>query len=265
MDSPAPDTTDGNPDPLHEDNKTDFGFERVSPKEKTARVADVFHSVAPRYDCMNDVMSLGLHRYWKHYAIAISYIRPHHTILDLAGGTGDLTLRLVKTPAEQRGPIYLTDINPAMLSVARDRLLNQGKLNGIHIVQADAESLPFEENKFDRILIGFGLRNVTDKHRALAEMHRVLRPGGIATVLEFSHPASTLLQKAYDLYSFQMIPRWGKWIAHDENSYRYLVESIRRHPTQSTLKTWMEDAGFAHCDFHNLSGGIVAVHRGYKE
>lgn len=242
---------------------TDFGFEQVPRDEKSARVAQVFRNVASKYDLMNDLMSLGIHRWWKHFATELCAVKAGQTVLDLAGGSGDLTKRLL-TAVGPTGSVVLADINDAMLEVGKARLLDAGLYQGVRLVQANAEALPFPDNHFDCVIIGFGLRNVTDKAAALASMCRVLKPGGRAIILEFSHPTSPLLKKVYDAYSFSILPKLGKWIAQDEQSYRYLAESIRMHPDQATLKAMMEAAGFNDCDVHNLSGGIVAVHRGYK-
>jgi demethylmenaquinone methyltransferase / 2-methoxy-6-polyprenyl-1,4-benzoquinol methylase len=239
---------------------TDFGFEQVSPAQKTQRVGEVFSSVAKKYDLMNDLMSFGIHRLWKKMTIALTSPRPGQSFLDIAGGTGDLAARLAKRHGKN-SHIVLTDINPDMLNVGRQRLLDQGLLENISFVLADAEKLPFPDQSFDCITIAFGLRNVTDKMAALRSMRRCLKPGGQAFILEFSKPAVPGLQTLYDLYSFKILPRLGKWIAKDAESYRYLVESIRMHPDQQTLKQWIFDAGFDHCQYQNFSGGIVALHR----
>ena len=248
---------------MNKTDQTDFGFTKVSAKEKTAKVGEVFHSVAEKYDVMNDLMSLGLHRLWKRFAINIAQFRPGHKVLDLAGGTGDLSARIQPIVGET-GEVILSDINFSMLGVGRDRLLDAGKSERVHIVQADAEQLPFPDNYFDRVIIGFGLRNVTKKENALSEMRRVLKPGGCALVLEFSKIQLPVLDKLYDFYSFSLLPKMGKLVANDADSYRYLAESIRMHPDQESLKNLMSDAGFEDCDYHNLTGGMVAVHRGYK-
>jgi demethylmenaquinone methyltransferase / 2-methoxy-6-polyprenyl-1,4-benzoquinol methylase len=242
---------------------TDFGYQQVPVQEKAKKVAAIFSSVAGQYDLMNDVMSLGVHRLWKKFTLEASHVRPGQQVLDIAGGTGDLTMRFVERVGPQ-GHVYLADINAEMLSVGRDRLLNKGKVGNISYIQANAECLPFVDNQFDCITIAFGLRNVTDKSAALRSMYRVLKPGGRLLVLEFSKPVFPILQTVYDAYSFSLLPRLGQWIANDADSYRYLVESIRKHPDQETLKTMMLDAGFDECNYHNLSGGIVALHRGYK-
>lgn len=248
---------------MSKNDTTDFGFSTVSLKEKTEKVADVFHSVAEKYDMMNDVMSMGMHRLWKRFAINIAKFRPGHKVLDLAGGTGDLSLR-IKPLVGETGQVILSDINFSMLSVGRDRVLDKGEMDGIEVVQADAEHLPFPNNYFDRTIIGFGLRNVTQKENALKEMHRVLKPGGCALVLEFSKVKVPVLDKIYDFYSFNVLPKLGKLVANDADSYQYLAESIRMHPDQDTLKGLMERAGLEDCDYHNLTGGMVAMHRGFK-
>ena len=245
------------------DDTTDFGFERVKTAEKAGRVREVFDSVAAQYDLMNDLMSGGLHRLWKRFTIELSAVRSGQTVLDIAGGTGDLAAKFSKLVGTE-GKVILADINAAMLSVGRDRLIDKGALSNIDVVQADAQFLPFEDNSIDCITIAFGLRNVTDKARALRSMHRVLKPGGRVLVLEFSKPTSPLLSKVYDAYSFSALPVMGKLITDDADSYRYLAESIRKHPDQETLLDMMRDAGFAECQYHNMTGGIVAVHRGLK-
>jgi len=238
--------------------QTHFGFEQVTPEEKTRRVRGVFDSVAGRYDLMNDLMSWGMHRAWKRFAIAASGVRAGARVLDVAGGTADLA-RLFAARVGPTGSVVLTDINGAMLAAGRDRMLNEGRL--MPAVQCDAEALPFPAASFDCVSIAFGLRNVTRKEPALAEMRRVLKPGGVALVLEFSRVWSPLAP-AYDWYSFNVLPRLGRFIAGDEASYRYLAESIRMHPDQPALRQMMLDAGFDHVDFHNLSAGIVALHVG---
>ncbi|MGH6635154.1 MAG: bifunctional demethylmenaquinone methyltransferase/2-methoxy-6-polyprenyl-1,4-benzoquinol methylase UbiE [Gammaproteobacteria bacterium] len=242
---------------------TDFGFERVSEGDKARRVAHVFSSVANRYDLMNDLMSWGLHRLWKRFAVAMAGIRPGDRVLDLAGGTGDLGA-LITERVGTEGWVVLADINADMLRLGRDRLLNRGMVSGLAYVQANAESLPFEDNAFDVLTLAFGLRNVTEKNRALAAMCRVLRPGGVALILEFSHVALPLLRTLYDRYSFAVLPRLGALVAGDGDSYRYLVESIRTFPEQAELAQMMAAAGFGDVRWNNLSAGIVAVHRGYK-
>lgn len=226
-------------------------------------VAGVFHSVAGKYDLMNDVMSFGIHRLWKRYTIDCSGVRPGQKVLDLAGGTGDLAAKFARIVGPT-GEVVLADINDSMLRVGRDKLRDMGIVNNVSYVQADAEKLPFDDNTFDLITIAFGLRNVTDKDAALRSMLRVLKPGGRLLVLEFSKPEVEMLSKAYDLYSFHVMPRMGEFIARDKDSYQYLAESIRMHPDQETLKGMMEDAGFENVEYHNLTGGIVALHRGFK-
>lgn len=243
-------------------DKTDFGFKTVSPKEKTERVSRVFSSVASRYDFMNDVMSLGVHRFWKRYAVHMACLRPGSRVLDVAGGTGDMAA-LFHAKLGSKGSIVVTDINADMLNTGRDRLLDQG-IDDIVFIQADAESLPFANNSFDCISVAFGLRNVTDKERALRSMFECLRYGGRLLVLEFSQVVLPVLGRIYDAYSFRLIPFLGRTFAGDEESYRYLVESIRMHPDQETMKSMMEEAGFARVTYHNLSGGIVALHSGYR-
>ena len=245
------------------DDSTDFGYERVKTAEKAGRVREVFDSVAAQYDLMNDLMSGGLHRLWKRFTIELSAIRSGQTVLDIAGGTGDLAAKFSKLVGAD-GKVILADINAAMLSVGRDRLIDKGALSNIDVVQADAQFLPFEDNSIDCITIAFGLRNVTDKAKALRSMHRVLKPGGRLLVLEFSKPTSPLLTKVYDAYSFSALPAMGKLITDDADSYRYLAESIRKHPDQESLLEMVEDAGFVDCRYHNMTGGIVAVHRGIK-
>jgi len=245
------------------DDTTDFGYERVKTAEKAGRVREVFDSVAAQYDLMNDLMSGGLHRLWKRFTIELSAVRSGQTVLDIAGGTGDLAAKFTKLVGAD-GKVILADINAAMLSVGRDRLIDKGALSNIDVVQADAQFLPFEDNSIDCITIAFGLRNVTDKAKALRSMHRVLKPGGRVLVLEFSKPTSPLLSKVYDAYSFSALPAMGKLITDDADSYRYLAESIRKHPDQESLLEMVEDAGFVDCRYHNMTGGIVAVHRGIK-
>lgn len=239
---------------------THFGYEQVTPEEKTRRVRGVFESVASRYDVMNDMMSAGLHRVWKRFAVELARVRPGARVLDIAGGTADMT-RLFSEKVGPTGQVWLTDINGAMLAEGRDRMLNEGRVGPV--AQCNAEFLPFAANTFDAVCIAFGLRNVTRKDVALAEMHRVLKPGGSAIVLEFSRIAEPL-QPAYDWYSFNVLPTLGRLIAGDAASYRYLAESIRMHPDQETLAGMMGAAGLENVDFHNLSGGMVAVHRGWK-
>ena len=238
--------------------RTHFGYQEVAADEKTRRVRGVFESVASKYDLMNDLMSGGMHRLWKRFAVAISGVREGSQVLDIAGGTGDLA-RLYAKAAGASGRVVLTDINGAMLAAGRDKLIDAGL--ALPVVQCDAEALPFADRRFDCVSIAFGLRNVTHKEKALAEMRRVTKPGGVALVLEFSRIAAPLAP-AYDWYSFNVLPRLGQWVAGDEASYRYLAESIRMHPDQETLQQMMRDAGFDRVDFHNLAAGAVAVHVG---
>ena len=240
--------------------QTDFGFETVSPEEKSRRVRGVFDSVAGKYDVMNDVMSAGMHRLWKRFAVNAAAVRDGMRILDLAGGTGDLAA-LFASRAGASGEVVLTDVNRTMLAAGRDRLINEGQL--LPVLQCTAEKLPFADACFDRVSIGFGLRNVTDKDAALREMHRVVKPGGMAVVLEFSRVWAPLAP-AYDWYSFNVLPRLGKLVAGDDTSYRYLAESIRMHPDQEALAAMMKQAGFDRVEVHNLTAGVVALHLGYK-
>jgi demethylmenaquinone methyltransferase / 2-methoxy-6-polyprenyl-1,4-benzoquinol methylase len=242
---------------------THFGFKSVDWDDKVDQVGEVFSSVAKRYDIMNDLMSLGIHRLWKQFTLAKSLARPGQKILDLAGGSGDITQLLAKKVGPT-GQVILADINAAMLAVGRDRVIDNGLLGTVNCVQANAETLPFANNQFDCITIGFGLRNVTDKARALASMYRVCKPGGKLLILEFSTPTLPAFKAIYDAYSFHILPKLGGWITNDADSYRYLVESIRMHPPQEALKTMVESAGFEDCTYHNLSGGIVALHMAYK-
>ena len=242
---------------------THFGYETVDAKEKAGRVAGVFHSVANNYDLMNDLMSAGIHRLWKHMTIEMSGVRKGHKVLDIAGGTGDLAAKFSKIVGSE-GSVVLADINESMLKVGRDRLIDRGITENVTFSQADAQYLPFPDDTFDVITIAFGLRNVTDKDMALRSMLRVLRPGGKLLILEFSKPTSSLLSKIYDTYSFNVLPRLGKVFANDSDSYKYLAESIRMHPDQSTLLQMLNSAGFENTDFHNMTGGVVALHRGIK-
>ncbi len=242
---------------------THFGYRTVGSDEKAGLVRGVFDSVASKYDLMNDVMSFGVHRLWKRFAVELAGVKAGQHILDLASGTGDLASRFADLVGPD-GLVLMTDINASMLEVGRDRMLDRGHAGNLGFVQVDAEALPVADDSLDLITIAFGLRNVTRKDQALRSMYRALRPGGRALVLEFSKPLSKPLEKLYDLYSFHLLPRMGEVIAKDADSYRYLAESIRMHPDQATLKGMMEDAGFERCDVHNLSGGIVAVHRGFK-
>jgi demethylmenaquinone methyltransferase/2-methoxy-6-polyprenyl-1,4-benzoquinol methylase len=239
---------------------THFGFESVDEREKARRVRGVFDSVAPRYDLMNDLMSMGLHRAWKAYTVLVANLRPGQQVLDIAGGTGDLALAFARKVGTS-GRVVHTDINETMLRTGRDRLLDAGV--SLPTVVCDAEKLPFADARFDLVSVAFGLRNMTHKDAALAEMNRVLRPGGRLLVLEFSRVAKPL-EKAYDWYSFKVLPRLGKLVAGDDASYRYLAESIRMHPSQAELKALMQKGGFGHVDYHNLTGGIVALHVGIK-
>lgn len=242
---------------------THFGFESVAWEEKERKVAEVFHSVASNYDLMNDLMSLGIHHLWKRFTVELSHVRPGQIILDLAGGSGDLT-RLLSKKTGDTGQVVLADINSAMLQVGRARLLDEGLFKNISFVQGNAQCLPFADNSFHCITMGFGLRNVTDKEEALRSMYRVCKPGGKLMVLEFSTPTLPGLKPVYDWYSFNILPKVGKLFAKDEISYQYLAESIRMHPNQNTLQEMIEKAGFEDCRYHNLSGGIVALHIAYK-
>jgi demethylmenaquinone methyltransferase/2-methoxy-6-polyprenyl-1,4-benzoquinol methylase len=248
---------------MSDEPSTDFGFERVSPEDKARRVRGVFDSVAPNYDLMNDLMSAGTHRLWKRFTLALANLRPGQRALDVAGGSGDLAAGLARQVGA-RGLVVLSDINAAMLSRGRDRLLDEGFAGNVACVQANAERLPFRDGIFDCITIGFGLRNVTDKPAALAAMYRALKPGGQLLVLEFSQPRLPGLKTLYDAYSFHVLPWLGKVVAGDEASYRYLAESIRMHPDAETLLGMLKAAGLEGCRYHLLSGGIVAVHRGYR-
>jgi demethylmenaquinone methyltransferase/2-methoxy-6-polyprenyl-1,4-benzoquinol methylase len=246
-----------------DDGTTHFGYERVSIGEKAGRVRRVFESVADRYDLMNDLMSFGVHRLWKRFALSQTGLKVGQQALDVAGGSGDLALGLAQQVGAD-GRVLLTDINAAMLGTGRRRMIDAGQAGNIQYLQADAERLPFADASFHCITIGFGLRNVTRKETALASMYRVLKPGGRLLVLEFSHPVAPGLKSLYDTYSFHVLPWLGRNVAKDEDSYRYLAESIRMHPDQETLKGMLQTAGFDRCDYFNFSGGIVALHRGHK-
>ena len=248
---------------MSDKERTHFGFKEVDKEAKASMVADVFHSVASRYDLMNDLMSVGIHRIWKRFTIELSGVRKGNSVLDIAGGTGDLAARFADIVGPE-GAVVLADINESMLKVGRDKLLDSGHLGNLEFVQADAQYLPFPDDSFDCITIAFGLRNVTDKDKALRSMLRVLKPGGRLLVLEFSKPQNALLSKAYDAYSFKVLPVMGRLVANDSDSYQYLAESIRVHPDQETLKEMMEDAGFTRCEYHNMTGGVVALHKGIK-
>jgi len=239
---------------------THFGFEQVDEQDKARRVRGVFDSVAGNYDVMNDLMSAGLHRAWKAYTVMVANVREGSRVLDIAGGTGDLSLAFARKVGET-GVVVHTDINQAMLGVGRDRLIDAGV--SLPTLVCDAEQLPFGDNEFDVVTVAFGLRNMTHKDRAIKEMNRVLKPRGKLLVLEFSKVAKPLA-KAYDWYSFKVLPRLGQWVAGDGQSYRYLAESIRMHPGQEALKTLMKEGGFGHVDYHNMTGGVVALHVGIK-
>ena len=244
------------------ENTTHFGFKQVATEDKQNLVRAVFDSVASKYDLMNDVLSFGTHRLWKRYTIASSNVKTGDTVLDIAGGTGDMAIKFSKKVGAG-GRVILSDINAAMLAEGRKNLINQG-IFGVEFAQFSAENIPFEGNAFDCVSIAFGLRNITDKNQALKEMWRVLKPGGCLLILEFSKTDSELLKKFYDFYSFNIMPKLGELIADDEKSYQYLAESIRQHPDQETLKSMVLEAGFGFCEYHNLSGGIVALHKGIK-
>ena len=241
-------------------DRTDFGYEQVPVEDKARRVRRVFDSVASKYDLMNDLMSAGLHRLWKRFTVDATRVRPGMRVLDLAGGTGDLAIDFARRVGPM-GVVVLTDINATMLESGRDRLINAGVV--LPVIQCDAEKLPFPDAHFDCVSIGFGLRNVTRKERALSEMRRVLRPGGVAAILEFSQVWEPL-KPVYDWYSFSVLPRLGQWAAGDGDSYRYLAESIRMHPDQDALKALMVESGFDDVAFHNLAAGVVALHLGYR-
>ncbi len=253
--------------PQHSDDsnstQTHFGYQQVPTHEKVKKVRSVFDSVASKYDLMNDLMSFGIHRLWKRFLTEYTAVRPGYQVLDIAGGTGDIS-RLLHDRVGESGCVTMLDINAAMLSQGRDRFINQGVLTGIDYIQANAEHLPFNDNSFDLVTIAFGLRNVTDKQQALDEMTRVLKPGKALYVLEFSRPTSSLLNRVYDTYSFKLLPKIGEVVAKDAESYQYLAESIRMHPDQDTLKGMFQASGLELCEYTNLTGGIVAIHRGFK-
>ncbi len=250
------------PDASDDNQTTHFGYQRVARAEKAGKVRSVFDSVAGNYDLMNDLMSGGIHRLWKKFTVAEAGVRQGQRVLDLAGGTGDLA-EAFAAQVGAHGQVVLADINASMLREGRDRLLDKGIVNNLEIVQVNAEKLPFPDASFDVITIAFGLRNVTDKDAALASMRRTLKPGGKCLILEFSTPVAAL-RPLYDAYSFKVLPKIGKVVANDEDSYRYLAESIRMHPDQETLKGMMESAGFEHCRYHNLTGGVAALHVGFR-
>lgn len=250
--------------------KTHFGYQSVDEQEKSARVGAVFDSVAGKYDIMNDVMSFGVHRLWKDWYVWQTEVKPGETVLDLAAGTGDISQRLGKKMrgkghgADIEGQLIVSDINAAMLKRGRERLLNKGFCQHVSFVLADAEALPFADNSIDLITMAFGLRNVTHQDKAIAEMQRVLKPGGRVLILEFSQPRSAVVSKAYDWYSFTFLPKMGQWIARDSDSYQYLAESIRMHPDQETLADMFRQAGFMQVDYQNMNNGIVAIHKAVK-
>ena len=244
-------------------DKTHFGYKTVELQDKEKLVADVFHSVASRYDLMNDLMYLGIHRLWKRATLEMSALRKGQSVLDIAGGTGDLAMKFADIVGPT-GHVVLADINDSMLKMGRDRLTDNGIISNISYVQANAECLPFADNSFDLVTISFGLRNVTNKDAALRSMLRVLKPGGRLLVLEFSKPRHEIVSKLYDIYSFSALPLLGKLITNDAESYRYLAESIRMHPDQETLEGMMKDAGFVNTSYHNMTDGVVALHRGIK-
>ena len=253
-----------------EKEQTHFGYETIDSEEKEGRVGAVFDSVAGKYDLMNDVMSAGIHRAWKNWYVWQTGVKPGEAVLDLAAGTGDITLRLAKrmrgkeAGADSEGRLVSSDINAAMLKIGEERLTNKGWLANLEFVIANAEALPFEDNSFDLITMAFGLRNVTHQDKALAEMARVLKPGGRVLVLEFSRPKNAVINRFYDWYSFTFLPKMGALIAKDADSYQYLAESIRMHPPQEELKAMFAAAGLADCEYQNLSNGIVAIHKGVK-
>jgi demethylmenaquinone methyltransferase / 2-methoxy-6-polyprenyl-1,4-benzoquinol methylase len=248
---------------MKKQDTTHFGYEQVKTEEKAGRVREVFDSVASKYDLMNDLMSFGIHRLWKRYAVELTGLKRGHKVLDLASGTGDLAARYSGLVGPE-GLVTMTDINASMLEQGRTRMADRGLIGNVEYAQVNAEAIPFDDNSYNCVTIGFGLRNVTDKQKALGEMFRVLKPGGRALILEFSHTKIEPLKWAYDTYSFNLLPTIGKLVTNDEDSYRYLAESIRMHPDQETLQRMMEQAGFERCDYHNLTGGIVAIHRGFK-
>ncbi len=250
-------------DSTKDQNTTHFGYEQVAVEDKLDKVAGVFHSLADKYDLMNDLMSAGVHRLWKRYTIEKSGAKKGDTILDLAGGTGDLAIKFTRIVGST-GRVTLSDINPSMLENGRQRLTNMGIAGNIEYVEANAEELPFDDNTYNITTMAFGLRNVTDKAAALRSIYRCLKPGGKLMVLEFSKPIVPGLSTIYDQYSFKLLPLIGKLVANDEDSYRYLAESIRMHPDQETLKGMFEEAGFEKCSYHNMTGGVVALHVGYK-
>ena len=250
-------------DSEYKKNSTHFGFAEVKPEQKAEKVGEVFHAVAAKYDVMNDLLSFGIHRLWKRYTVELSGVRAGSKVLDVAGGTGDLSAAFSKRVGPT-GRVVLTDINASMLSEGRARMINEGRVGNMSFALADAEKLPFATDTFDCITIVFGLRNVTDKPAALRSMYRVLKPGGRLLVLEFSKPKSKLLSRVYDEYSFKVMPKMGEVFAQDAESYRYLAESIRMHPDQDTLLGMMEEAGFEQAQYYNLTGGIAVVHRGFK-
>jgi len=247
---------------IKDSKQTNFGFRQVEEKEKADLVGDVFDSVSQNYDLMNDLMSFGIHRLWKKIAVETSGLRDNFKVLDLAGGTGDM-VKLMRSKISNQGSIILSDINWSMLKEGRDRLIDQG-IEDVQIAQIDAQHLPFKENTFDLVTIAFGLRNVTNKQAALESILSSLKPGGKLMVLEFSRPTNEIFRELYDLFSFEVIPKIGEFVAQSEESYRYLAESIRMHPTQEELKGLMESAGFSNCNFDNLTNGIVAIHSGKK-
>jgi demethylmenaquinone methyltransferase / 2-methoxy-6-polyprenyl-1,4-benzoquinol methylase len=249
--------------PENKNKKTHFGYEDVNWDDKQQKVAEVFHSVAPKYDLMNDLMSAGVHRFWKKVTIQRANAKKGDNVLDIAGGTGDLAYKFSKAVGEN-GHVILSDINESMLTVGKNKLIDKGCIENLSFIQANAEKLPFIKNTFDVITISFGLRNVTNKDEALRSMYRVIKPGGKVLILEFSKPLIPILSKIYDKYSFTVLPFLGKLLLNDSKSYKYLAESIRKHPDQETLKAMMEESGFSNCSYHNMSGGIVSLHIGYK-